>query len=111
MNGSRGVSRARLYSSELENSPSSAALVNHLDNASCGDRYVSNTVAHVSELSHQDVDFRNRILDAYVAVHCPTKTLEKDHRDIRAVLTHCVQTVVTACTRQWRSFCANSCNG
>ena len=83
---------------------------NPLSEASDGDKYVL-SLAHASELSHQDVDIRDRLTEALLTVHPPTKGLETDHKLTRAVLTHCVQTMTQACTRHARKICANSSKG
>ena len=78
--------------------------------ASKGHRYIL-SIVHASELSHQDVEIRDRLMDAPLPVRCPTKGLEKDHRFVGAVLTHCAQPMIQACTRHARNFCAQSCQG
>ncbi len=75
-----------------------------------GDQYILSG-AHASELSHQDVEIRDRVMDAFSAVHFATKELEKDQRLVRAVPTHCARTMIQACTRYARIFSAESCQG
>ena len=62
--------------------PQKSCRCNTFYKARKGDQYILSG-AHASELSHQDVEIRDRLMDASLFVHFATKELETDQRLVK----------------------------